>query len=70
MMTNLLFFPLVCTVLMLSALIESPLVVLCRSLLSDIHVLGTGIRQIREKKNTFRKVCSQSQTLGLGSITC
>ena len=30
-----------------SALFESPLVVLCRSLLSDIHVLGTGIESAR-----------------------
>ena len=35
--TNIMFFPLVCFVLVLSALFESPR-------LLDIHVLGTGIQ--------------------------
>ena len=43
-MTNVLFFPFVCFMLLLSALIESLLAVLCRPVLSDIHVLDTDIQ--------------------------
>ena len=42
--TNILFFPLVCFALVLSALFESPLVMPCGSLLSNVPVLGTGIQ--------------------------